>query len=423
MLKLKKWLFPLAALVLLPAAILLLFNLVSTKAKINHQQEADGSKITLATPDTPTTARVLLVTEPGMQLTDNDLLALAQKSGAQLVEFTLPAGDCSVQQQHAQAAIAQLSGQPTLVAGIGKGAAFAWRWLATQNDDKAQALSVGFSLQQPDCATRLPQKAGHGRWFAAWNNNPDDPSARFARSRPNAQTSISDYDTSLPELLKIRLSELLQGQNEAMPTIEISSPHKADTVTLFYSGDGGWRDLDKAVAEEMAARNYPVVGIDCLRYFWQHKSPQQAAADLSRLMQHYRDTWGAKRFVLAGFSFGADVLPALYNNLPEADQQQVDAILLMALARGGSFQVEVKGWLGKTGQEALTGPEMSKLPANKVLCIYGEKEKASSGCTAPTARGEKLLLPGGHHFDNNYPALAERLLQAIAQRQQQIVIH
>ena len=35
----------------------------------------------------------------------------------------------------------------------------------------------------------------------------------------------------------------------------------------------------------MAAAGYPVVGIDTLRYYWQHKSPEQSAADLSRLMQ------------------------------------------------------------------------------------------------------------------------------------------
>ena len=63
----------------------------------------------------------------------------------------------------------------------------------------------------------------------------------------------------------------------------------------------------------MAADGFPVVGVDAMRYFWQHKSPEQASQDLSQLMQQYREKWGAKHFVLAGFSFGADVLPALYN--------------------------------------------------------------------------------------------------------------
>ncbi|MFU1924381.1 AcvB/VirJ family lysyl-phosphatidylglycerol hydrolase, partial [Klebsiella pneumoniae] len=80
-------------------------------------------------------------------------------------------------------------------------------------------------------------------------------------------------------------------------------------------------------------------------------------------------------FVLAGYSFGADILPAIYNRLPGKDQQQVKAMLLLALARTGSFEIEVEGWLGKAGEEAATGPEMARLPAAKVFCIYGAEEK------------------------------------------------
>ena len=60
---------------------------------------------------------------------------------------------------------------------------------------------------------------------------------------------------------------------------------------------------------------------------------------------------------------------------------------------------------------------MARLPADKVLCIYGEEEVDESGCTDKTAVGEAMKLPGGHHFDENYPALAQRLVDAIEKRQ------
>ncbi|MNG41298.1 Bacterial virulence protein (VirJ) [compost metagenome] len=60
---------------------------------------------------------------------------------------------------------------------------------------------------------------------------------------------------------------------------------------------------------------------------------------------------------------------------------------------------------------------MARMPAAKVLCVYGEEEADESGCTAPTIKGEALKLPGGHHFDENYPALAKRLIDAIDKRQ------
>ncbi|MDT4873619.1 Bacterial virulence protein (VirJ) [compost metagenome] len=83
----------------------------------------------------------------------------------------------------------------------------------------------------------------------------------------------------------------------------------------------------------------------------------------------------------------------------------------------GSFEIEVQGWLGKAGQEAATGPELARLPAAKVLCAFGKDEATDSGCTQEGAVGEKLELPGGHHYDENYPALAAKLLQAVEKRQ------
>jgi type IV secretory pathway VirJ component len=396
---------------------LLIWSRPAPQARLDHLKSPDGSAMTLASPAGALQHRVLLLASGDQRLADTDLLALARGGNARLLQVDLPEKNCAAQQQRLQQARDTLGGEPDLVAGIGPGASFAWRWLAGQGDDNAQAVSIDFSLDTPDCPAALPNQAPHGHWLAAWNDNPDDPSAAFARNQANAETLISDYDTSLVQLLQQRLASLLQGQGEPLPVVEVPAAKPVETVTLFYSGDGGWRDLDRAVADEMAKRGHSVVGIDSLRYFWQHKSPEQGAADLSRLMKQYREKWGAKRFVLAGYSFGADVLPAFYNRLPKADQDQVDAILLLALARSGSFEIEVQGWLGKAGQEAATAPELARLPAAKVLCVFGKDEANESGCTQPGAVGENLELPGGHHYDENYPALAEKLLAAVEKRQ------
>jgi type IV secretory pathway VirJ component len=385
-----------------------------------EQLTLNDTSITRVTPGVHAKARVAIGVPQDQALTDKQLLDLSQAAEAQLVQVILPPNDCTKQQQAMDQALTQLSDKPTLVAGIGPGAAQAWRWLATQSDDKARAISVDFTLEQPGCKAELPKSAAHGHWNVAWNDNPDDASAAFVRDQANAETSISDYDIHLPQVLKAQLTQALVGRDGnalAIPVVEVPAGQTTDTVTLFLSGDGGWRDLDRDVAGEMAKLGYPVVGIDTLRYYWQHKTPEQSAADLSELMQHYRQKWGTKRFVLTGYSFGADVLPAIYNRLPAEDQQRIDAVVLLAFARSGSFEIEVEGWLGKEGQEAPTGPEMAKLPASKVVCVYGIEETDESGCTDKTAVGERMKLPGGHHFDENYPALAKRLIDEIETRQ------
>lgn len=389
-------------------------------AHLEHLPMTTGGVAKRVSPADDPKAYLLLVATPQQQLTDTQLLKLAAENGVQGVQWILDtSSDCAAQSRALQEAIQHLGATPTLVAGIDRGAVSAWRWLATENrEDTTLALSVGFSLAHPDCEQPVPQRASKGHWRIAWNNSPDEATALFVREQSRVETIISPYDTPLPTVLFSQIKRALQGQADPVPVVEVPATAPAsDTLTLFYSGDGGWRDLDRDIAERMAKQGFPVVGIDVLRYFWQHKSLEQAAADLEQLMQHYREHWGIKRFVFAGYSFGADILPPLYNRLPVTDQQQTDVLLLLALARSGGLEVEVQGWLGKVGDDFKTGPELVKIPEHKLFCVYGLDEQAESGCTQAEFKGEVLALPGGHHFDQNYEALAERLMAVIRARQ------
>ena len=420
----RSWRYVLATLVAL--AVILgggywYWNRPAPQPTVELLMPADGAPMTRVIPGTQVRAQVIVAVNAEQKLSDTQLITLSRGGAAEIVQVILPK-DCMLQGRALQSALKQLNGPATLVSGIGPGAVLAWRWLAEQKDDKSQAVSVDLALEKPGCTHLLPKSAAHGHWLVAWNDNPDDTSAGFVRDQANAQTSISDYDINLPQVLNNELRKLLIGADKGngglnIPVVEVPAGQAKDTVTLFLSGDGGWRDLDRDVAGEMAKIGYPVVGIDTLRYYWQHKSPEQSAIDLAELMQHYRQKWGTKRFILTGYSFGADVLPAIYNRLAESEQQRVDAIILLAFARTGSFEIEVEGWLGNAGKEAATGPEMAKLPAAKVVCIYGEEEADESGCTDKTAVGQAMKLPGGHHFDENYPALAQRLVDIIEKRQ------
>jgi type IV secretory pathway VirJ component len=432
------WRYVLIALVfiLLLAGAAWLWSRPAPPASLERSTLEDGAPLTSVTPANRVKTRIALAVTAEEMLSDKQLLAISKDAAARIVQVVLPKDDCVLQQKTFDAALQTLGGDAAVVGGIGPGATLAWRWLAAQKNDKAQAISVGFALEHVSnpppvveegdtppriCDVPLPQRAPHGHWLAAWNDAPDDPSAAFVRDQGNADTSISDYDIPLPQVLNTELRHMLLGENDGgglgVPVVEVPASQPSDTVTLFLSGDGGWRDLDKVVAGDMAKMGYPVVGIDVLRYYWEHKTPEQTAIDLTDLMNHYRQKWGAKRFILAGYSFGADVMPAVYNRLAVEDQNRIDGIILLAFARSGSFEIRVDGWLGKAGEEAITGPEMAKLPPAKVFCVYGVEEAKTSGCTDSTAVGEAVKLPGGHHFDEDYPALAKRLIDAINKRQ------
>lgn len=132
----------------------------------------------------------------------------------------------------------------------------------------------------------------NGKWLSVWTDHPEDDTAVFVRGLPNAETAIAPYDTPLDTVAVDEIQKIIAEENSAqvnsLPVVEVPANNPNETVTLFYSGDGGWRDLDRAVAGHMATLGYPVVGVDMLRYFWSSKTPEKAAEDLAALMAHYR---------------------------------------------------------------------------------------------------------------------------------------
>ena len=79
------------------------------------------------------------------------------------------------------------------------------------------------------------------------------------------------------------------------------------------------------------------------------------------------------------------------------------------------------GWLGAQAGDHATPimPSVLAMPASRVLCVQGVEEGNDSLCAQPSlsqAGVEIMRLPGGHHYDQDYAALALRIIQAIRQR-------
>ena len=328
----------------------------------------------------------------------------------------------------------KLPNRHLIVAGIAEGALIPFINAQSASVSDTVNLSIGFSVNLPIdlalCPPLLSQYQQHkpmlvsspalkGNWRSIWTDQPPTETAFFIKSLGNVDTRIAAYDTAPDTLLVEELNTALGKTNSSspsMPVVEVPVAKPGDNVTIFYSGDGGWRDLDRTVAGEMAALNYPVVGVDVLRYFWEHKTPEQAAADLAATMTYYRKNWGVKSFVLAGYSFGADILPPIYNRLSAQDKDSVTLLALIALAHSADFEIHVSGWLGQSAGEHSLAPELAQIPKHKLLCIYGKDEKADTACTGLSNSEATILeLPGGHHFDQDYPKLTKQILDVYKQ--------
>ncbi len=187
-----------------------------------------------------------------------------------------------------------------------------------------------------------------------------------------------------------------------------------DLMAVFVTGDGGWAEIDKRVSARFAAQGVPVVGWSSLKYYWTPRTPEAAASDLARILDRYGRLWRKSRFVLVGYSFGADVLPFLASRLPAELRSRVALLGLLGLSEQASFEFHVAGWLGvQTGHYA-TAPEVARLGTTPVLCLRGEDEDDSACRLLHGAALRSVTLAGGHHFGGSYERVADALLAGLA---------
>ncbi len=232
---------------------------------------------------------------------------------------------------------------------------------------------------------------------------------------------VSPGDALVAEL--VRQAKVDRPENDGedgisdLPVVELPTQPAHGAVAIVYSGDGGWRDIDKDIAGYLQQSGMPAVGVDMLRYFWTWRAPKEAAVDLSRLIRHYRKTWQVEKVVLVGYSFGADVLPALYNELPAEDQASVVQMSLLAMGGNANFEVTVGEFLDSGNENAQpTRPQLDRIDPKLLQCFDG-KDDEESVCPALTAQGvEVITTEGGHHFDGDYEGLARHILDGLKRR-------
>jgi type IV secretory pathway VirJ component len=243
----------------------------------------------------------------------------------------------------------------------------------------------------------------------------------FANSIAGQTPTAITGATPLYRIYKQALAQIdAQSRSSAMADLPLAlvpaaQPRCEQGFAVLYSGDGGWRDLDRSLADILASKGMSVVGVDTLRYYWNEKVPDVGARDLARIISHYGQQWHCNKVVLIGFSFGADVLPFLASRLPANLRSQVALMTLLSPERTTAFEIKMNGWLGgKPAAGAPIGPELRKLGGIKVQCVYGQDEAQDSLCTDSSA-GPLTALPksGGHHFDQNYDELANDILAAV----------
>jgi type IV secretory pathway VirJ component len=320
-----------------------------------------------------------------------------------------------------------------VIAGRGDGAAFAYAALAQAPvNTLGGAIGIGFKpLLRTDrtyCFDPKLEPAGDGTF--ALRREPDLPgpwraivpeserqsTEAFQGTADNVEVLTAQDDASARQALvesAVRFGRTGERGHSELPVSIIKPEGPVSGLVVIVSGDGGWRDIDKSIGEWLAQRGVAVVGVDSLRYFWSKKSPDEVAADLGLLYDHYGKEFGTSRYALIGYSFGSDIMPDVWPKLPKAVRDRIGLLSLMALGTNADFEVTVGGFIGApSGESRPLAPLLHQLPLDRTQCIYGkeEAEDDETSCTAAElGEAQRIALEGGHHFDGDYSQAAEAI--------------
>lgn len=253
---------------------------------------------------------------------------------------------------------------------------------------------------------------------------------------PKAGHGMSAQKNYLPHLIyaynKVKnsatYSEMVAAKNQSptLPQAEklttdlpliIRPVTRNDTLPLlvFISGDGGWTSFDEGVSENLAKKGIPVIGIDSQKYFWHARTPAETATELTKVVRHYMTTWNKKSFVLCGYSFGADVIPFMITRLPGDLKYMMKSAVMMSPDSKADFEIHVADMLsfGSSNDKYDVLAELIKSSYNNVVCIFGEEENADSHKLFKAAGATIKLLPGSHHYDNNFNVISNEIINSV----------
>ncbi|MDL2409033.1 AcvB/VirJ family lysyl-phosphatidylglycerol hydrolase [Rhizobium calliandrae] len=346
--------------------------------------------------------------------------------------------------QQVQRSFADSTYQLPIIAGVGAGGAMALT-IAAQTPDATVAGTLaidptfGIALKQELCTPAEKKTDGDMVSFGLQDGalpNPivatftskapkdgRDHVAEIQKEHPDVQVTNSDTDDTYAALSD-GLAEMMKTIDSeksplGLPLDVMSTKPTQDTLAIVYSGDGGWRDIDKEVGSFLQDQGIPVVGVDSLHYFWSERDPQQTADDLARIIQYYTKRFKVRHVVLIGYSFGADVLPASYNRLKQPDKDKIVQMSLLSLSRKVDYVISVMGWLGAKSEGKGGDPinDLKSINPKMVQCIYGKDDDEDVACPALKDTGaEVVAMDGGHHFDDDYEALANHVINGLKSR-------
>jgi type IV secretory pathway VirJ component len=167
-----------------------------------------------------------------------------------------------------------------------------------------------------------------------------------------------------------------QAQSNYIKQPECSNSTNKPLV-IFFTGDGGRSSFDERLTDSLCAVNIPLMCINSYKYFRKRKTPQQTLDSILPYIDLNLKKYNRQKFIFAGYSFGSEVVPFLFNLMSDEWKNKVEFIVLLSPSDNSDFKIH---FLDRVGITCRHWPydvlgEIMKIDEKKILVFWGEDEK------------------------------------------------
>jgi type IV secretory pathway VirJ component len=108
-------------------------------------------------------------------------------------------------------------------------------------------------------------------------------------------------------------------------------------------------------------------------------------------------------------------MPFVADKIPGFMKTSLSGICMLSPAEYGDFEIHISDMLGFGSQKNYDVlDEVKKIRALKPVCYFGGKEDELVRKDFKNAGSKIVILPGDHHFNNNYSLVVDNILKNIS---------
>jgi len=186
----------------------------------------------------------------------------------------------------------------------------------------------------------------------------------------------------------------------------------SDKPLIFYvSGDGGYTGFSENICTTINKTGYKIVALNSKSYFNDQKTPEQTTKDIVVYLNTEFSKRKNQQLVLAGYSFGADIVPFISNILPDSLKRKLISVVLLSPSTSTDFETHIWDMLGgnkKRSRDVVA--EINKMGTIKTAIIL-ENDAGFPINGIKLKNCDYYKLAGGHHFEGNTNEVVKTMMK------------